>query len=229
MDSDGVECFSDNFILSSTGEDEFWGIVADNKHSNQEKPNVLDLKPFNSHWSTEKPIRNFSFPKKMDANSDYLIDFWSNFETGELLSLPTLGYGKSDSIKRISSDVVTYLLESDRKYLIIDCRYGYEYSGGHIRNAININDKDNINILFRKYEGYILVFYCEFSSVRAPRLANEVRNVDRRLSEYPKLIFPEIYIMDGGYSNFFKKYKTYCSPQQYIPMIKRPKSFIKKP
>ncbi|KAG0417694.1 M-phase inducer phosphatase 3, partial [Dictyocoela roeselum] len=176
------------------------------------------------HWSTEKTIRNFSFPKTKDANKDYLIDFWSEFETGESLSLPTIGYGKSDSIRRISGDVVKELLDGDRKYLIIDCRYDYEYNGGHIKNAININIKDDIDILFSSYRGHILIFHCEFSSVRAPRLANEVRNMDRRLSNYPTLIFPEIYILDGGYSNFFKKYKSYCIPMNYIPMIKKPKA-----
>jgi len=34
------------------------------------------------------------------------------------------------------------------KIIIVDCRYDYEYNGGHIKGAININTKDGIENIF---------------------------------------------------------------------------------
>lgn len=47
-----------------------------------------------------------------------------------------------------------------------------------------------------------------------------MRNADREKNslEYPKLDYPEIYLLDGGYSNFFKHYEELCEPRQYLPM-----------
>ena len=61
---------------------------------------------------------------------------------------------------------------------IIDCRYPYEYEGGHIPTAKNLYKR------FQVYDEYfrqpmelkdptkrnILIFHCEFSSERAPAL-----------------------------------------------------------
>ena len=35
---------------------------------------------------------------------------------------------------------------------------------------------------------------------------------------YPHLTYPEIYILDGGYSAFFANHKMRCSPQDYVEM-----------
>lgn len=50
----------------------------------------------------------------------------------------------------------------------------------------------------------ILIFHCEFSSERAPRMANIVRDFDRKFNEYPLLHYPELIILEGGYSTFYK-------------------------
>lgn len=45
--------------------------------------------------------------------------------------------------------------------------------------------------------------------------------MDRMLNgaNYPALYFPEIYIMDGGYKNFFEQFTHRCDPPgQYMPM-----------
>lgn len=39
-------------------------------------------------------------------------------------------------------------------------------------------------------------------------------NVD----EYPKLTYPEMYILDGGYSAFFAEHRSLCYPQNYVEM-----------
>lgn len=64
-------------------------------------------------------------------------------------------------------------------YKIIDCRYPYEFKGGHISGALNLYTKEQISELFEsKIDGakieetkrHILVFHCEFSSERGPNL-----------------------------------------------------------
>ena len=51
-------------------------------------------------------------------------------------------------------------------------------------------------------QGTIFIFHCEFSERRAPILYKSLREKDRdiNIEIYPKLYFPEIYIMQGGFS-----------------------------
>jgi len=76
-----------------------------------------------------------------------------------------------------------------------------------------------------------VVFHCEYSAHRAPRLfassesltnprALHLRNRDRQLNmhQYPRLHYPEIYILQGGYSGFFAHNKERCEPQNYVAM-----------
>lgn len=50
--------------------------------------------------------------------------------------------------------------------------------------------------------------------------ALHLRKVDRQvnMARYPYLHYPEIYIMEGGYSKFFDNHKTRCEPQDYVLM-----------
>jgi M-phase inducer tyrosine phosphatase len=67
---------------------------------------------------------------------------------------------------------------------IIDCRFDYEYAGGHIPGAVNINTTAGVEELLLgpnsirvkpsvsgdSVKKTILVFHCEFSAKRAPTL-----------------------------------------------------------
>lgn len=141
---------------------------------------------------------------------------WDLENNGERITLPVLGCGKSDSIKRISGITLVNLLNTGSDCAVIDARFKYEYDGGHIGNALNINNE--IDILKRVKGSKIIVFYCEFSSVRGPGLAKRLRNRDRLENEYPKLNYPEIYVLEGGYKNFYKSFPQYCTPVNYIQM-----------
>jgi M-phase inducer tyrosine phosphatase len=69
-------------------------------------------------------------------------------------------------------------------YHIIDCRFDYEYNGGHIPGALNINTTSALeeyllgkNALKPKpstsgdaNSKTVLIFHCEFSAKRAPTL-----------------------------------------------------------
>lgn len=65
------------------------------------------------------------------------------------------------------------------RYFIIDCRYDYEYRGGHIRGAMNISDPNYIVERFfsegiispnKSYKTTAIIFHCEFSSERGPNM-----------------------------------------------------------
>lgn len=47
----------------------------------------------------------------------------------------------------------------------------------------------------------ILIFHCEYSLERGPRMFNHLRKVDRERNEYPNLSYPEMYLLADGYRN----------------------------
>lgn len=90
------------------------------------------------------------------------------------------------------------------EYLVIDTRYPYEYNGGHIAGAANVVTKEDMTQKFLTNPAIgntrlVVIFHCEFSSKRGPRMCRFVRKEDRALNTYPKLFYPELYILHGGY------------------------------
>jgi len=56
-------------------------------------------------------------------------------------------------------------------YAIVDCRFEYEYQGGHIDGAVNFNDKEELaKQLFddKVMSQKAIIFHCEYSAHRAP-------------------------------------------------------------
>eukprot|EP00899_Mesostigma_viride_P013894 jgi/Mesvir1/22505/Mv18536-RA.1 len=109
---------------------------------------------------------------------------------------------------------------------IIDCRYPFEYNGGHIKGAINLYEPKAVEDFFEEEVGpnpdanTVIVFHCEFSQCRAPRLFKHVRSLDRRrhLANYPELSYPNMYVLLGGYKEFFKTHSHLCDPREYVAM-----------
>lgn len=133
-----------------------------------------------------------------------------------------------DSLPRITRESMVDILEgkyndSYDQISIIDCRFEYEYNGGHIDGAVNFNDKTNLaDKLFGgdHSPSTLLIFHCEYSVHRAPLTAKYIRNHDRNINaaSYPHLTYPEMYILDGGYSKFFSNNPSKCYPQSYVEM-----------
>lgn len=111
-------------------------------------------------------------------------------------------------------------LPVDVEVLLVDVRYPYEHDGGHINKSINISSLQQLESLFftslptssRK----VVVFHCEYSIQRAPQMALHLRKTDRNLNaiSYPKLHYPDLYILKGGYAEFFAKQKVYINCDQ---------------
>lgn len=104
-----------------------------------------------------------------------------------------------------------------RNIVIIDCRYEYEFSGGHIATAHNMSSpsqiyheffssEDKIETHMRKNS--IIVLHCEFSTHRGPQTYNLIRKTDRKINEqrYPQLCYPELYLLEHGYKEFYHEY-----------------------
>lgn len=136
--------------------------------------------------------------------------------------------GSPDSIPRITRETLLQVLDGHYKdefdqTMVIDCRFEYEFEGGHINGAVNYNDKDEITSkLFETASAgkMLLIFHCEYSAHRAPIMARHVRKQDRttNIEQYPKLTYPEVYLLDGGYSKFFTEHRNRCFPQAYVEM-----------
>eukprot|EP01028_Stygiella_incarcerata_P005918 TRINITY_DN2441_c0_g1_i1.p1 TRINITY_DN2441_c0_g1~~TRINITY_DN2441_c0_g1_i1.p1 ORF type:complete len:331 (-),score=72.37 TRINITY_DN2441_c0_g1_i1:292-1284(-) len=135
--------------------------------------------------------------------------------------LPVVSTKKSAHF--VSTETVADLMmneESSMKYVIVDCRFDYEFRGGHIRGALNLASKDEIQGLYNELiPGTIVLFHCEFSSQRGPRGCQCFRNFDRRHHLYPFVNYPDVYVIEGGYKKFFKEYPDLCEPYGYTRMV----------
>lgn len=105
--------------------------------------------------------------------------------------------------------------------LVIDCRYKYEFAGGHIRHAENVVTYERLQELYNKYKqiNVCVLFHCEFSTKRGPTWASIFRDIDRNHNKmnYPRLTYEHVYLIEGGYSAFFKKFECLCRGG-YTPM-----------
>uniref|UniRef100_A0A7N5KFH1 M-phase inducer phosphatase n=1 Tax=Ailuropoda melanoleuca TaxID=9646 RepID=A0A7N5KFH1_AILME len=139
--------------------------------------------------------------------------------------------GKHQDLKYISPETMAALLAGKfsnivERFVIVDCRYPYEYEGGHIKTAVNLPlERDAETFLLQSPitpcnldKRIILIFHCEFSSERGPRMCRFIRERDRAANDYPRLYYPEMYILKGGYKEFFPQHPTFCEPQDYRPM-----------
>ena len=117
--------------------------------------------------------------------------------------------------------LVKLLEDASVQLFLFDCRYAYEYKGGHINKAIFCPSEIGLKELFFsevKMEKVIIVFHCEYSSKRAPAMIDKFRNMDREKNRgnYPELWYPDVYLLNGGYKQFYDSYPEYCSG--YVPM-----------
>ncbi|KAJ2319285.1 m-phase inducer phosphatase [Coemansia sp. RSA 2704] len=135
----------------------------------------------------------------------------------------------TDSIMRIEAETASRLLRGEfsaqfDEHVVVDCRFPYEYEGGHIAGAVNAPTAEALEqlLLARPITGrrVVVVLHCEYSIQRAPSMASMLRRRDREVNmhRYPHLHYPEIYVLQGGYRNFFSFHKQQCEPQSYVEM-----------
>ena len=154
------------------------------------------------------------------------------------LSLPVIKGGRHPDIQAISPETMADLLTGTYKdtissFEVLDCRYPYEYEGGHIKNAqswptpqqvidhVEAAKNSSEEVSPRGPGRNILVFHCEFSAERGPRAQRLLRQYDRFVNNdiYPSLHYPEIYLLEGGYKCFFEKFPELCTTGGYTRMV----------
>ncbi|XP_052820196.1 M-phase inducer phosphatase 1-like [Mya arenaria] len=106
---------------------------------------------------------------------------------------------------------------------VIDCRYPYEFEGGHIRGAINLYTKDSIRNFLNETmtsseKNHVIVFHCKFSSERGPKMYRHLRSLDRESNKdsYPQLNFPEVYLLEGGYKEFYHQFQEHVDDLRHF-------------
>lgn len=181
------------------------------------------------------------------ASAESMPGFGASEKEGKVLPCFNV---KDDGLMRVSPQTVTDLLggkytNAIASFQLVDCRFEYEYQGGHIPGAVNLSTVEKVISHFLKpgqgqhaggkhlpprsqsgkadcfgnRKKHVLVFHCEFSAKRAPSMALALRQADRGLvHDYPNCHFPELYVLQGGYCDFFRTYANLCEPQQYVCM-----------
>ncbi|PLW56472.1 hypothetical protein PCANC_04808 [Puccinia coronata f. sp. avenae] len=196
--------------------------------------------PPSSTGASLSPSHRLGFTFSSTIQSPVGIAFSEKERAGKILPCHKVS---SDGLMRISPETMDRLLEGAyddqiSTKMIIDCRFGYEYDGGHIREAINVHDKEAAEqmllqgALFKgghrdvpipsesgkpdpngETKKVLLVFHCEYSAMRAPTVAKYLREQDRHMNmtHYPALHYPEIYILEGGFAKFFAHSPHHCN------------------
>lgn len=118
---------------------------------------------------------DFLKQEKANIGSNGAMDSIMDVDDAPQLQLPHF-ISEEESLPRITKDTMIDVL--DGKYgkyydrsIVVDCRFEYEYKGGHIDGAINVNSKEELaNQLLETthIEKTLLVFHCEYSAHRAP-------------------------------------------------------------
>ena len=155
------------------------------------------------------------------------------------LCLPVLKESRHPELRSITPETVRDLLKGryDDKvnsYKVLDCRFPYEFEGGHIIGADNwhtpqfveehLEQTNKLHKATTIAEGSkrdILIFHCEFSAERGPKAQRLLRELDRTINKdnYPALHFPELYLLEGGYKIFFERFSELCEPKGYTKMV----------
>jgi len=204
-------------------------------------PNMCSIGEISSN---EKDIDNYMLSDKIqlkmsddcDATSS---DVFSTELTGDFsreLCLP-LCPSKLSDLNAISPMTAVKVMNGEYnhviyQFIIIDCRYPYEYEGGHIKDALNFPLESDCAGMFQnetlstfseqqnRGKRTVVLLHCEFSQMRGPNMARCLRNADRTANgdSYPALHYPEIYVIEGGYNAFHSRHPTQCCPPEYVSM-----------
>eukprot|EP01089_Gocevia_fonbrunei_P004716 TRINITY_DN14761_c0_g1_i1.p1 TRINITY_DN14761_c0_g1~~TRINITY_DN14761_c0_g1_i1.p1 ORF type:complete len:376 (+),score=51.66 TRINITY_DN14761_c0_g1_i1:149-1276(+) len=131
----------------------------------------------------------------------------------------------------ITVKVLTELMDGEfsnqlDRVVVIDCRYPYEYEGGHVKGAVNLFTESMVKSYLMDNAQYLdrvaFVFHCEFSSKRAPGLYHFLRRWDRavNIAGWPhQLYYPEMYLLEGGYKKVWSENRALCEPDAYVTMF----------
>ena len=138
-------------------------------------PNQRPRKHFRRSLSMFEHPEEILMQEKTTIENSGALDSIMDVDDIHQLKLPHFTSGE-EGLPRITKETLIDVL--DGKYresfdhsIVVDCRFEYEYKGGHIEGAINYNDKEELaGHLFESAstDNTLLVFHCEYSAHRAP-------------------------------------------------------------
>lgn len=253
IEEENIETKSSLETVCSTFEDRLLQLGLPTTHKTMSTPSqfspslsLIDEKSGNDNSNNENAKEHFDY-QNLSAKYYNMV-------------LPVIKNIRDPELTTITHQTLVELIDNpkDLTFLIVDCRYEYEYEGGHIKGAINLTSLELLEKVFwtertllynktavedmkkdlktaiynpRNYKPFekdssilnppILIFHCEFSQERGPKAMRTLRNQDRNLNanRFPQLYYPQIYLLEEGYSQFHKKYPTYCDPENgYVEM-----------
>uniref|UniRef100_A0AAY4A545 protein-tyrosine-phosphatase n=1 Tax=Denticeps clupeoides TaxID=299321 RepID=A0AAY4A545_9TELE len=183
-------------------------------------PMMHEVRPFQT-VQRSKPLCLTEIEQMLDSESNNVSgDFTKPF------ALPTVE-GKHQDLKYITPEMMVAALKGCFDHLM-ESFSRLPHSQGMLlfQGALNLHQEDQIEDFLLKApigptchgKRVVVVFHCEFSSERGPRMCRYVRERDRTLNEYPNLYYPELYILKGGYKEFFPLHQDACESQDYRPM-----------
>ena len=96
--------------------------------------------------------------------------------------------------------------------LILDVRFEYEFNGGRIAGARNVRTYQQLINIFDRYrdQNVMVVIHCEYSQERGPRVFHLFREYDRHRNTYPKLTYPNVFLLEGGFRRFYSECSHHC-------------------
>ncbi|VDL63198.1 unnamed protein product [Nippostrongylus brasiliensis] len=155
------------------------------KHSQEESLGVLNpissgLHQKHNYRGCVQLAKKDQDPQRSSGKEEELY-IWASFTFKEY-SLPGVEHPQSESLafRSISAETLANEIRKlgpeafDQRYLLVDCRYPYEYEGGHVKCAVNIHDQNELEKIFfpedpnHPIRKRIPIFYCEFSQKRGP-------------------------------------------------------------
>lgn len=196
--------------------------VEDVEEVQTKRPCVFGLTPEGKSDKGSSRIKSSLDQEKTNSIGDFSTEY----------VLPSQPGSKHKDLRGISPQTMSELVEGQfshivEDFIVIDCRYPYEYEGGHIKDALNIwQHQDLIRNFFSSPDIHtrarkVIIFHCEFSSERGPRMLRFLREFDRKVNQesYPFLYYPELYLLEGGYEAFYENHVQLCQPRDYKPML----------
>eukprot|EP01084_Bolivina_argentea_P030823 57064_1 len=199
-----------------------------NKNINNNRDNkAKDKKIMLEHlatWSNCMTTNNILYNNEAADYEYKMYEGEDDYINNEYEYLPKVTK-EDNGCRYISCETLMSILDGSKDYtklfdyfVIIDCRYEYEYLGGHINGAINVSDKlltellfkSNMNIKNIQSQRIAWIFHCEYSKHRGPQTCKYFRKLDRQENEYryPFVSYPHVYVLQGGYKKFWNIYKN---------------------
>ncbi len=112
---------------------------------------------------------------------------WSDLQQEYVPTLSCVKNLKNPDLYHITPEVLLEMVKTGRSYLIVDCRYDYEFQGGHIPGAINIRSPQMLErVFFTNRHMLQNAAYLQALKENFDQVVDEVHNFEFYKNQYPE-------------------------------------------